>query len=320
MRAIGIAGSVLAALALSSCEEPNASGIYLSSSERQVTLVQLVEAKDGKLSGRLEEVRIGGDGAVSDQSTNLDGIASKQDLMFKPASAWFGGLAASGRFNGDDLTLTGTGFTLQAERSSLEKYQAAVAHLQSVAAADRQRIATAQAAQAAQAAKVQAQQAQEKSIGIAADRASRIEAAAYALGGETGRLNAALTAAPDFGLRAASNTARIAQILKAAATSSPNGRNQLAVEANQVIVATNQIEVARTQYANELNQIVQRAGPVAVELQRFCGSPEASQFARPCERAKIAVADFQGSLVKGQKSFNGFKRSVQSELSRQEVT
>jgi hypothetical protein len=54
--------------------------------DRQVTLVQLVETKDGNVTGRLEQVSIGTNGIVSDQATAVDGAASQHDLILnRPA-------------------------------------------------------------------------------------------------------------------------------------------------------------------------------------------------------------------------------------------
>ena len=247
----------------------------------------------------------------------MDGAVSKHDLMFKPASAWYGGVTGTGTFSGNDLSLVGTGFSLNARRSSLENYKSAVAHLQSVAASERQRLAAIQAQQAAQAAAEQAAAAEADRVRAAADKAAKIEAAAAQLRDETAKMNAAVAASPDFGQRSAANTARVVKMMQIAPTLSGQNRNQLIVAANQVVVGTNQIEVARTQYAIGLNQIVQQAAPLADQLQKFCGSPEGAQFTQPCVAANAAAADFQASLLRGRNAFNGYKQAVQDDLARQ---
>jgi hypothetical protein len=307
-KAIGI--SMCTALLLASCGRPDASGIYLAASERRVTLIQIVETKDGGLTGRLEQVAVNADGTVKDETIPLDGAASGHELIFKPTSVWFGGLQASGTFSGDRLTLTGAGFTIEAGLSSLEDYQAAVAHLQSVAAGDRQRVGEAQVARARQATEVQV-------IADAANKTAIIEKGASQLRDDTAKMNAAIASCPDFHQRAAVNTARIAKMLEVAPTLSDVARNQLVVEENQVQVGTNQIEVARSQYAIALNQLVQDAGPIAEQLQRFCSSPEGVQFIQPCGPAKVAAADFTTSLARGRSAFLGYKQAVQDELDRQ---
>ena len=305
------------ALLLTSCGRSDASGIYVSASDRGVSLVQLVQTKDGVLTGRLQEVSVRANGEVEDQSVNLDGAVSKHDLLLKSSSAWYGGLTATGRFTNDGITLTGSGFTLRARRSSFEKYQTAVAHLQSVAANDRQRIADARAAQIAQEVQTRANKVQAQAIQDAADKTTRIKAASVELRNSTVRLSSEIAAAPDFGRQSAANTALIAKMMRVAATVSSNERDQMVEEANQVVAATNQIEVARSQYAMELNQIVQQAGPLAQQVQQFCGSPEGSQFSQPCIDAKAAAAEFFSALDHGRSSFNGYKQTVQSELAKQ---
>jgi hypothetical protein len=275
-----------------------------------VTLIQIVENKDGGLTGRLEQVSVNADGTVKDETMPLDGAASGHDLIFKPTSVWFGGLQASGTFSGGSLTLTGAGFTIEAGLSSLENYQAAIAHLRSVAAGDRQRIADAQATRARQAAKAQA-------IADTANKTAIIEKDTARLSDDTAKMNAAVANCPNFRQRAANNTARIAKMLEVAPTLSNMEHNQLIVEANQVQVGTNQIEVARSQYAIALNQIVQDAGPIAEQLQRFCNSPDGAKFAQPCGPAKAAAANFATSFAHDRSAFVGYKQAVQNELDRQ---
>jgi hypothetical protein len=89
------------------------------------------------------------------------------------------------------------------------------------------------------------------------------------------------------------------------------------VAANQVEVGTSQIEVARSQYAIGLNQIVQDAAPIADLLERFCGSPQGAQFVEPCVGATAAAADYRASFARDRTSFIGYKQAVQDELNRQ---
>jgi uncharacterized protein (DUF2237 family) len=302
--------AALTSLMLASCGRLDASGIYVLPSDREVTLVQLVETKDGTLTGRLENVRVDAAGVVHDKSVNLDGAASGHDLMFKPTSAWFGGLNATGSFDRGGLTLTGAGLSLKADRSSLEKYQAAVAHLRSLATTDRQSIAAARAQEAAQAAQAQAET-------EAAKRVSALEAASVELRSDTAKLDSAIAAAPDFGQRAAANTVEISKMMSVAPTLNGIERNRLMVSANQVVVGTNQIEVARSQYALGLSQIAQRGGPLADQVLQFCGSPRGVQFTQPCSGAMAAASDFKKSMMHGVSSFGGHKQTVQTELSRQ---
>jgi len=281
---IRIAMFIGTALVLASCGKPDASGIYVSSSDRNVTLVQIIETKDGNLTGRLEEVTVDANGTVKDETIPLDGAASDHDLLFKPVSAWYGGLQASGTFTDDSLTLAAWGHTLNVARSSLDNFQTAVTHLQLVAAGDRQRIADVRAVQARQAAEVQA-------IKDAAAKTATIEEFTARLRNDTARMDKGIADCPDFNQRSATNTARISKMLGVAPRLSGVQRGQLIVAANQIEVGTNQIEVARSQYAIELNQIAQDAGPIADQLERFCHSPKGAQFVEPCGPARAAVTE-----------------------------
>jgi len=247
---------------------------------------------------------------VKDQTIPLDGAASDHDLLFKPVSVWYGGLQAGGTFTSDSLTLTASGHTLNVTRSSLEKFQTAVAHLQLVAAGDRQRIENLRATQARQAAEVQA-------IKDAAAKTRTIEEYAVRLRNDTARINNGIANCPDFGQRSADNTARISKMLRVAPTLSNVQRGQLAVAANQIEVGTNQIEVARSQYAIALNQIDQDAEPIAAQLERFCDSPQGPQFADACGPAKAEVTEFRASMVRGRKVFLPYRQAVQDEMARQ---
>ena len=236
---------------------------------------------------------------MQDESLPLDGAASNHDMIFKPTSVWYGGLLAGGTFSGDGLTLTGTGFSLRAVRSSLDDYQAAVAHLQSVAGNDRQAIAIAQAAS------------------DVANKTMTIENDATRLRNDTQKMDAGVANCPDFGKQAESNTARIAKMLRAAPMLTGVDRSQLAVEASQIEVETNQIEVARSQYVIGLNQIVQDAASIAGQLRKFCNSSNSVQFAQPCRVAKAEATDFVASLGRGHTAFGRFKQAVEDQLAQQ---
>jgi hypothetical protein len=318
------ATAVCAALLLVSCGRPDASGIYLHAADRRVTLVQLVQAKDGKVSGRLEDVTIGADGSVNDQAVAMDGEASGHDLMLKPGTAWYGGVNASGSFSGNQLALAGAGFALTARKSSLANYQTAVAKLRSLAARRSRQVAVAQSAQQAQAGAArlaQAEQAaQAQTIQDASNKTEAIESATVQLGVDTARLNAGVAQSPNFGQQSAANTARIAGMMQAAPTVSATQRSQLILAANQVEVGTNQIAAARSQYAIALDQIFQHARPIAEQIQAFCGSAQGAQgaqFAQVCGPAKAAAADYQASLTRGRTIFLGYQQAIQDDLARQ---
>jgi hypothetical protein len=302
--------AIAGALVLASCGRPDASGVYLSKSDRQAALIQLVQNKDGVITGRVEVIAIGPGGTVNIESANLDGAASNHDVVFKPATAWLGGVSASGSFKGDRLIISRNGSEVTARKASLDQFQKAVAQLKAKAAEERHLVAEAQAKQAAQAAQASAFQ-------DAADKATKLQQATVELQADAAKLNEAVSAAPDFGQRSADNTARIVKMAQLAPTLSNGDRSRLAVSADQIIVGTNQIDVARTQYAIGLNQIVARAAPIATAVERFCDTPQANEFGQLCAQAKAAATDFESAVVHGSSVFKGYKQTVQTQLSRQ---
>ena len=302
--------AAIAALTLASCGRPDASGVYLSQSDRETALVQIVQARDGTITGRIETFDIGPGGVVNGQTITLDGAASRHDLLLKPTSAWFGGSSATGRFTRDSLTLSHAGRDLQARRASPDDYQKAVARLQARATTERRRAAEAGFQRAEQ-------QAQATTIADAADKNGRMSAATVELRNAADRLNRGVEAAPDYGRQAADNTAKIEQLARLAASAAAAGRGPLGVQANQVRVATDQIEAARSQYAIGLEAILQQGSPVSTDVLRFCDSAGGAPFAGSCGPAKAAATSFQSALVRAVTVFRGYKQTIQTELLRQ---
>jgi hypothetical protein len=296
---IAIGGLVL----LASCGRPDSSGVYLSKSDRDAMLIELTQAKDGGVAGRIEVVSIGADGALNDDSRTFEGVAANHELSLRPAGA---GLDASASFSGDSLTVSRNGAPLKARKASLGDFQKAVAQLRSKAAGQRRLFAQSQA---------------DRSVGTAGPVRIKDEAtlgqAVTELEADTAKLDQGVSSAPDFGQQAAQNTARISQMVRSAAALSGAERRRLAASANQVVVETNQIDIARTQYAIGLDPIVQRASPVATQVQRFCDAPEGAPLAGQCVRAKAAATGFQSALVHGSVVLKGYKQTIQTELARQ---
>ena len=298
-------------LLLAACGKPDASGIYVAKTDSRVTLVQLVQAQDGKLTGRLEESTIGVDGTVTTKEAMVDGSVSGNELMLRPASAWFGGIQASGTISGSKLTLTNKSDTLTADRSSLEEYQEAVAKLKGNAAEQQQKVAETNAALQQEEARIQGERE------TAATVASIREAASLVANAAT-RLNNGISKSPDFAKLASANTARVSRMLAAAPNMSEVQRGQLGVQANQVIVGTNQIDVAREQYALRLNDVVNEAKDAAGPIAKHCGQKPAPQFAAACQEAFAAMNDFKAAVGRGQSSFSPYKQRVADEIQQQE--
>jgi hypothetical protein len=297
-----------AALLLASCGRPDASGVYLFKTDRQAALIQLTQARDGAVTGRVESIAIGPAGQVDIQSAPLAGAVSGRQVTFKPASVWLGAAAASGSFAGDSLTIVRDGAEVKAPKASRADFQTAAAQLKARAAQQRHQAAEAQSNQAAQTA-------QASSFEGAADKAAKLRQAAAGLRADAARLNDAVSAAPDFGRQSADNTARLARM--AASATSKADRERLAAAASQVIVETNQIDVARSQYAAGLNRVVASAAPVATAVERFCDTPQAAPFAEACADGKAAATGFESALVHAATVFKGYKQTVQTELGRQ---
>ena len=298
------------ALALSACARPDASGVYLVKSDREAAMIQLVQAPEGAVTGRVEIVSIGPGGVLNDQSVTLDGAAARRDLVFKPASAWLGGVSASGSFTNDTLTLRGGGSELKARKASLAAFEKAAAQLRVKAGEERGRVADAQTKQTTQAAEATA-------FKDAADKTAKLRQAAVELRAAAMKINDGVAAAPDYGQRSAENTAKVARMLQTAPTLPAQDRNQLSASANTVAVATYQIEVARYNYALGLDQIIQRGSPLATSVQRFCDTPEAAPFSGPCSEAKAAAIDFQSAVVHGYTVFKSYKQAVRQDEDRQ---
>lgn len=285
-----IAGAAL----LASCGRPDRSGVYLATSGRSATLIRLAQDQDGAVTGRVETIAMGADGVVSDDSTSLDAAAAKQALAFK----------------GDAVTLSRNGAVVQARKRSLADFQKAVAHLKREAELQRHNAAEAQPQQAARIAEASA-------FDAAPDKAAKLRDATAELRADAARLNDAVSQAPDFGRQAADNTARLAAMAQQAQALPRSGRRALAASANQALVGSNQIDVARTRYAIDLDRTVARAAPLATAVERFCEGPGGSSYASACAEAVAAATGFESALVHAATVFKGYKQTVQTEIARQ---
>ena len=303
--------ALCSALALVACGKTDVSGIYLFASEREVTMVQLIQSPDGKLTGRIQSDFIDTDGKVAEKSAAADGAISGNDLVLKPASAWYGGVQASGTIKGSNLTLSGEGFTLNATRSSLDDFQKKVAALQSTAAEQRQKLAKSRAA----AAQAQAEADMQRNL---AAQASQVTDRVAAMRNATLRLANAIDRSPNFGQAAAANTAKIARMASAAPSMSELARGQLGVAASQIEVGTNQIEVQRTQYANGLNQLVSDITDNAAQIARICGKAPALPLVASCDSAKVAANEFKAIYERGKLRFTPYKAQVEAEIAKQD--
>jgi hypothetical protein len=303
---------VVASALLASCGKPDNSGIYVAASERQATLVQLVQTPDGRLTGRVEEMSVQAQGQIKDDVSPLEGAASGHDLTLssKPVS-FLPGLSMTGRVAGGALTLAGQGVNVQAQRSSLAGYQAAVARLRILAQREQEQAAEAraaeQAARAAQEAKAAENQRQmaiantEQSLGRAVNELREI----------TVKFNAEVAKAPDFGLRADANTNRMNTLAGRAAGVAGLERGQLRLDAGQVLMDTGHIKMDRNQYGMGLGLIAQPGETLANRIDAFCANP-APSYVADCKSALVTSVDFKAAIVRGKARFQGFDQVIKA--------
>ena len=150
------------------------------------------------------------------------------------------------------------------------------------------------------------QEAHAQAIADSADKAGRLKAVAAVLNDAAAKLDAGVTAAPDYGAEAVANTARLTALPVA----------QRAAEGSQILAATNQIDQARGQAASALTRIAQSASPVATDVHDFCAAPPLA-FAAPCRDAAAAATAFDTALVHASTVFKGYKLAIFAELQSQ---
>lgn len=305
MRAIKIA-AVLAALSVVSCGERDNSGVYVSVADQGLALVQIVQTKDGHISGRIESLTIGPDGSIKNEKASLDGAASKQDLLFKPVSGWLGGVSATGKVSGNTLTVVGNGSVFQAKRSDISKYQAQVAELQTKAAGVRKQIADAAIAEAMQAKLTQD-----------ANRSSGLKQAASEVRDYVTRIGAGLKATPDFTAQVEEKTTQIEQIARRGGA--PIQRDGNRVAANGVMIETRGIVLSFQNYGRQMQQIVDRGRSFSQMIGKFCASPEGKSFPQECADGAAAAADFEKAVKGASDVFNGHQLGLTRELQKQEA-
>jgi hypothetical protein len=310
MRVFGVALLGMTFL-VAGCGNQDVSGIYVVKSDNEVTLVQLIEDKDHKLTGRIEVNTIGPDAIVTGKTASLDGSVSGNDLILRPASIWLGGIEASGTYSSNSLQLTGKGFNITAERTLLDTYQEAVANLKSVASERREKLAQTNATLRQEEDHIQGERDTAASISTIREAVARITTA-------RDRLNEGINKSPDFAKMASANTTRLGRMLAAAPSMSEVQRGQLGVQANQAIVGTNQIEVSRNQYSIRLNAVVDDAKQAAGPIAKLCGGTPAPRFAAACSEAFTAMNGFKAAMERGQASFSPYKQRVGDEMKRQE--
>ncbi len=89
----------------------NISGTYVGKSSNSAFLVQVVETKDGQLTGRYEEVILQPTGKIDDNNAIIAGAVNGRTVVvtIKATEFLVGGIVASGTIDGRALHLTGGG-------------------------------------------------------------------------------------------------------------------------------------------------------------------------------------------------------------------
>ena len=306
------AGFLAVAFALSACGKNEASGVYVLANDNEVALIQIIEDEGHKLTGRVQTSTIGTDGDVIEKSSTFDGSANGSELLLRPSSLWLGGLQASGTYDRNGINLTGQGYTFSAKRSSLEDYQKAVMHLRDVAA--KRSVEQAVVDQQAQrdAAQNKASEAETRDV-------AKVQDAADTITNLAARLDRGLSRLTDFGKAAAANTARMERMVRASTSMSESQRWQAGVQAQQVIVGSNQIEVQRNQAAVSADALIGEVKTLGDGVEKICGTNPPGRLTKPCNAARSAFQDARAVAERINSALGGYESRVKAEIEKQEA-
>lgn len=121
-RSVVLVSMSVIAVALAGCRS-SASGVYVQVSDHAVSMIQLVQSKDGRLSGGIEDVRIAADGSISDHSNAIEGAADGSQLVLR-STGILGALSPNlgGALKDGGLELTWPGGQASYRRSSLQAF------------------------------------------------------------------------------------------------------------------------------------------------------------------------------------------------------
>lgn len=126
MRVIAVIVGVWAlTLNMAGCTKPTATGAYSKTDANTALLIDLVQAPNGKLSGRIEEVTLMVDGSIQDQNFAVEGQADGEHLSLavKTAEILAQPVIISGERNGDELHISGKGLDASAKRQPLKTFE-----------------------------------------------------------------------------------------------------------------------------------------------------------------------------------------------------
>lgn len=119
-----------ALLAFGGCSHKDVSGAYIAKDAASTAWLQIVRTPDNHLTGQMIVSKIEANGTVDRESVNLSGAVNGDSLTLTTEGLLgLGSKTMSGTFDGDRLSLMGTGGTVTLTRTSLSGYQAVTKEL-----------------------------------------------------------------------------------------------------------------------------------------------------------------------------------------------
>jgi len=124
----------------SGCSAQGISGVYIARDQDAVGMLQITQAQDGQLLGSLITTTLKGNGAITQDTINISGVADGHSLTLvaKSPIPLFPGFNLSGTIDGRTITLSASNGSERFTESSPDDYQAAVHQLRTEGAAIQQ--------------------------------------------------------------------------------------------------------------------------------------------------------------------------------------
>jgi hypothetical protein len=119
--------AAVAIVALAGCS-PRHSGVYLINDNRSVVMVQVIEAKDRTLTGRIEEVSLDGDGKASSRSIPITGQVDGSEAVLR-SGGLLGGASFTGQFQMGAIILSRDGIAKTYRKANLATFEREVEKL-----------------------------------------------------------------------------------------------------------------------------------------------------------------------------------------------
>jgi hypothetical protein len=110
----------------------------------------------------------------------------------------------------------------------------------------------------------------------------------------------------------------MAQMARTASKLSEVARNELSVSATQIQQDTDRIEASRSQYADQLNDIVTEARQAANLISKVCTSNLEPSLVKVCVDGKAAIAEFKNAVLDVEGVLSPYKKRIEVEIQKQE--